>query len=164
MKTNNLFKGKPFVGRSKEIENLKKFFATVPDSILFLYGPKSSGKSSLLLKVIEDLDTQKHSINHISLRNVLIYDFKSFLNVFFPQDFRGKFQDIASGITFNTGFFSIGVADENFLKENPFGVMSAKLKQAREKGIIPIIIIDEIQELKNIYSFSEKYFAFILRS
>jgi AAA+ ATPase superfamily predicted ATPase len=152
-----MFKTKPFVNRRKELTFFQKYFASIPDSIFFFYGPKSCGKSSLIRKVIEDMNMDEYAINHISLRSVIIYDFRSFLNVFFPEGFKSKFADIVSGITFNAGFFSIGVDDESFLKENPFGVMEKKLFQAKKRGIQPIIIIDEIQELKNIYMNGERY-------
>ncbi|MCD6363040.1 MAG: ATP-binding protein, partial [Synergistetes bacterium] len=36
-----------FWNREKEIKWLKKYLQTEPNAILFIYGPKSSGKSTL---------------------------------------------------------------------------------------------------------------------
>jgi uncharacterized protein len=45
-----------FVNREKELYFLKKHFKSEPNSLLFIYGPKSSGKSSLLHQAVEKLD------------------------------------------------------------------------------------------------------------
>ena len=87
-----------FVNREKESAYLHNHFSSEPNSLLFLYGPKSSGKSTLLSKIVNELDTRKFAINFLDLRGVIIYDFKSFLNVFFPKSIRGKVKDILQGI------------------------------------------------------------------
>jgi AAA+ ATPase superfamily predicted ATPase len=46
-----------FTDRTAEIEYLKKYFESMPNSLLFVpYGLKSSGKSSFLEKVATNLD------------------------------------------------------------------------------------------------------------
>jgi len=140
-----------FYNREKELEFLRHHLSIEPNSILMIYGPKSSGKSTLLQKVVEELDLKKHAVNFIDLRRVLVYDFKGFLDVFFPKDAKEKFKDIIEGVTFNLGFFSLKAGDEALLSKNPFKVMEDKLIAARKRGIYPVIILDEIQELKHIY-------------
>lgn len=146
-----------FVNREKELDYLTKLFGTEPNSILILYGPKSCGKTTLLLRLIEQLNKDKYAVNYIDIRKVLIHDFKSFLDVFLPKKFTEKVRDVFSGITLNTGFFSIGIDDAAMLKQNPFKVMDEKLIAAKDRGIQPIIIIDEIQLLKHIYLNGERY-------
>jgi AAA+ ATPase superfamily predicted ATPase len=146
-----------FVNREKEIKYLNDHFESDPNSLLFLYGPKSSGKSTLLSKVIEDLDKNIYTINYLNLREMLIYDFNSFLDSFFPKSLYNKIADIADGITFNIGFFGVSVEDEKILKQNAFKIMGDKLRAAKSKGKKPIIIIDEIQQLKNISINGERY-------
>jgi uncharacterized protein len=146
-----------FINREKETKFLKEHFESEPNSLLFIYGPKSSGKSSLLNKVAENMDPEKYAVTYLSLRSVLIYNFKTFLDVFFPKSFRGKTQDILKGLTLNFGFFSVKTEEENFLRENPFGMMTNKLISANKRGIKPVIIIDEIQLLKNIGLNGERY-------
>ncbi len=146
-----------FINREKEIGYLHNHLKKEPNSILFVYGPKSSGKSRLLKKVATNLDTERYAVDFLDLRGVVIYDFKTFLDVFFPKNIRGKFIDILSGVTFNTGFFSIKMDEESALSENAFGIMISKLESAKKRGINPVIIIDEIQVLKNIYINGERH-------
>jgi len=68
-----------FINRQTEIAFLSKYFVSEPNSLLFVYGPKSSGKSVLLTKVVNELDQETFTINFMNLREVLIYDFKTFL-------------------------------------------------------------------------------------
>ena len=57
---------------------------------------------------------------------------------------------------FNAGFFKVSVEDDALLKKNPFRVMEAQLEKAVENGIRPVIILDEIQTLKDIYMNGER--------
>jgi len=56
--------------RERETSDLVKHIDGVPNSILFVYGPKSSGKSTTMMKVISDSGKDK---------------------VFFYYDLRSKF-------------------------------------------------------------------------
>ena len=64
---------------------------------------------------------------------------------------------IIGGITLNMGFFSVGIKDDVLLKKNAFKVMEDQIRKAKEAGIQPIIILDEIQLLKGIYLNGERY-------
>ena len=48
-----------FWDREKEKKWLKRYLQTEPNAILFVYGPKSSGKTTLLMKVVEELPKEK---------------------------------------------------------------------------------------------------------
>jgi len=147
-----------FINRESEIKYLNNHFESEPNSLLFVYGPKSSGKSTLLNKVVNEIDIQKYTVNFLDLREMLIYDFNSFIDRFFPKTLYGKVKDIEEGITFNIGFFGINLKDdEKLLQQNPFKLMGDKLRSAKAKKKQPIIILDEIQLLKNIYINGEKY-------
>jgi len=146
-----------FINRQSAITFLNHHFASEPNSLLFVYGPKSSGKSTLLDKVVHELDTKKYAVNFLDLRGVLIYDFQSFLEVFFPKDIKESAKDIIEGISINIGFFAIKASDDPLLKKNAFKVMEDKLIAAKKRGLTPVIIIDEIQSLKNIYLNNERY-------
>jgi AAA+ ATPase superfamily predicted ATPase len=141
-----------FINRKKDIKYLEKYFENIPNNILFVYGPKSSGKSTLLNKVIENLDKDKFVINAMDLRGVLIYNFKTFIDVFFQErDVKSKITGILSGLTINAGFFTVSIDDEKMLKKNAFKIMERQIIESNSKGIKPIIIIDEIQDIKSIY-------------
>ena len=147
----------PFINRKKETSDINKYLSSKPNNVLFVYGPKSTGKSTLLNKIVNNLDTKKYAINYLSLRGVIIYNFKTFLNVFFPKSLKGKVKDILDGVRFNSGFFGVSFEEESLLEENAFKIMEDKIISARKRGIKPVIIIDEIQLLKNIYLNGERY-------
>ena len=146
-----------FINREKEIEHLKAHFESEPNSLLFVYGPKSGGKSTLLEKIAIDLDKKIYAINYLDLRQVIIYNFKTFLNVFFQEDIKEKTKDILSGLTINAGFFHIKLDEKPMLKKNAFKIIVDKLISANKRGIKPIIIIDEFHLLKHIYINGERY-------
>ena len=147
-----------FINRTKEITFLKNWLNREPNSLLFVYGPKSSGKTALINHLIEHhLDKNKMAINYMNLRGVLIYNFNSFLDTFFTKNTKGKLREILAGVSINLGFFKVGIEDEALLKQNPFRVMEGQLQKAKSKGIQPILIIDEIQNLKDIYLNGERY-------
>ena len=147
----------PFINRKKEISDINKYLSSKPNDVLFVYGPKSTGKSTLLKKVVDNLDTKKYAINYLSLRGVIIYNFKTFLDVFFQKSKSQRVKELISGLTLNMGFFQVGIDDNEVLEKNAFKIMENQIRAAREKGIQPVIIIDEIQLLKNIYLNGERY-------
>ena len=145
-----------FINREQEKKDLIAHLETEPNAILFLYGPKSCGKTSLIEKTINDLDQKKYAINYLNLRRIIINDFKSFFDVFFQKSVSKKAKEIISNITFNVGFFKVGIEDEEMMKKNAFKVMDSQLRDINKKGIKPVIIIDEIQNLKSIYMNGER--------
>jgi len=146
-----------FINRKEEIKYLKDWFKSEPNGMLFVYGPKSSGKTTLITNVLEALNTKYYAINYLDLRGVLLHNFQSFLNVFFQKSTSGKLRELIEGLTINTGFFTIGIEDDKLLQQNPFKLMEAQLEKAVKKGLKPVIVIDEIHLLNNIYINGERY-------
>ena len=55
-----LFRGDEFIDREKEIEFFLNYFNQIPIRILWVYGPKSTGKTTLIEYIIEnELDKNK---------------------------------------------------------------------------------------------------------
>ncbi|OQY11008.1 MAG: hypothetical protein B6I30_07845 [Desulfobacteraceae bacterium 4572_187] len=74
----------PFINREEEMRSLETWIGTKPDSILFIYGPKSSGKTTLLYRFIEQkLAAGMYDIKHFNLRELLLINYDSFLRAFF---------------------------------------------------------------------------------
>ena len=140
----------PFINRKKETKYLTDYFSSAPTSMLFVYGPKSTGKTTLITRVYESLPQDEYAISYLDMRWVLIKDFSDFQNVFFPLDRKGKIKEIVSGIQLNMGFFGWSIDDEKMMQTNLFAVMENKLRQAQKNWIKPVIIIDEFQYLKHI--------------
>ena len=81
------FRGEPFIDREKEIKFLKEFFEDKPRRILFLYGPKSTGKTTLIEYVIEnELNKSKYWIKYLNLRRTLIATYDNFIYSFFEEE------------------------------------------------------------------------------
>ncbi len=143
-----------FWDREKEKKWLKHYLLTEPNAILFVYGPKSSGKTTLLMKVVEELPKEKFIYYWFDLREELISDYDSVVQLFFTP--KGWFKEMISVIKpkINLGIFEIEphVLEEIKRKERkPFAEMRKRLEEDRAKGLVPVIVFDELQKLKDIY-------------
>jgi hypothetical protein len=149
-----------FINRQDEIRYLKKWINEQPKNILFFYGPKSSGKTTLLYKFIEGnlADQKKFSIKHFNLREVLIVNYEDFLQRFF------QVEDPEEKISSQTRHYDLKVfkltietqQKINNKQLDPFDVMKTELIDLNAKGIKPLIIIDELQALDFIYFNSQR--------
>ncbi len=148
-----------FINRETELQDLRLFINKEPSEILFIHGPKSSGKTTLLYKLFEQLEKeQKLDIKFLNLREVSTefsddYNYRDFLHMLFnvddKSDRKGK---LSAGI--NVGVFKIDSEIERKIRERrvePFKIMKQEFIRLREKGIKPILIIDELQALDKIY-------------
>ena len=68
-----------FWDRKKEKEWLKHYLQTEPNAILFAYGPKSSGKTTFLMKVAKELSNDSFIYYWADLRGKLISSYKDVL-------------------------------------------------------------------------------------
>ncbi|MCP5103015.1 MAG: AAA family ATPase [bacterium] len=148
-----------FINREKELLELKNFVDKRPSEILFLHGPKSSGKTTLLLKFFEQIEKeQKLDIKFLNLRETFTNVYEDFLKTFFQVEGKGeKKEKLSSDI--NIGFFKISSSVEKKILEkraDPFKVMKAEFIKLNEKGIKPVLIIDELQALDRIYINNDK--------
>ena len=77
-----------FINRQNELDYLRGYIADRPESILFLHGPKSSGKTTLLYRFIgQAAKEEKLDIKFFNLRKILLINYKDFLQVFFQPDY-----------------------------------------------------------------------------
>jgi AAA+ ATPase superfamily predicted ATPase len=149
-----------FINRQTEMEYLEKWIQEEPGQILFFYGPKSSGKTTLIYKFVDNIlnDKKRFSVKLFNLRKILIVNYDDFLQRFFALE---EPEEESSSITrhYNLQVFKLTAQTQKKIKEkqiDPFDVMEAELKQLRSKGIKPIIIIDELQALEFIYFNSQR--------
>ena len=148
-----------FINRQKELAFLKGYLNERPESILFIHGPKSSGKTTLLYTFFDQIQKeQKLDVKFLDLRKTFTNVYEDFLKTFFQVETRGeKTQSFSSNI--NIGFFKIDAAVEKKILEkraDPFKVMEAELLALTQKGIKPVLIIDELQALDKIYLDNDK--------
>ena len=143
-----------FINRETELNDLKIFLDKEPSEILFVHGPKSSGKTTLLYKFLEQTQKeQKLDVKFMDLRETFTNGYEDFIKTFFQVETRGeKKEKLASNI--NVGFFKIDASVEKKILEkraDPFKVMKAEFLDLTRNGIKPVLIIDELQALDKIY-------------
>jgi AAA+ ATPase superfamily predicted ATPase len=149
-----------FINRQAEMKYLKNWIQQDPGQILFFYGPKSSGKTTLIYRFVQSFlnDEKRFSVKLFNLRKVLIVNYDDFLQRFFALE---EPEEENSSLTrhYNLQVFKLTVQMQKKIKEkqmDPFDVMEAELKKLKSKGIKPIIIIDELQALDFIYFNSQR--------
>jgi hypothetical protein len=160
MKKNELeyLKYPAFINREMELGYLRDYINISPESILFIHGPKSSGKTTLLYKFLEQIQKeQKLDVKFMDLR-------KSFANL--ADDFFKAFlmTDNLDMKKKTPVFFMIDAAVKRKLLEkraDPFKVMKAQFLDITREGIKPVLIIDELQALEEIYFANDKNRLFI---
>ena len=149
-----------FINRQEEIGYLKQWIEEEPKNILFFYGPKSSGKTTLIYKFVEDYvsDEKQFAVKLFNLREVLLVSYEDFLQRFFQvEDAQEK--DTTQTRQYNLRVFQLTVQTQQKIKDrqlDPFDVMKAELKDLNTRGIQPIILIDELQALESIYFNSQR--------
>jgi AAA+ ATPase superfamily predicted ATPase len=146
-----------FINRERELSYLAEYMNTRPESILFIHGPKSSGKTTLLYKFFEQVEKRQDlDVKFLNLRKTYKdkSNYKDFLKVLFEvaDDKDEKKEKLSAGI--NVGFFKISSGIEKKMQQgkvDPFKVMEKEFIRANEKQMKPVVIIDELQALDNIY-------------
>ncbi|WP_456418581.1 ATP-binding protein [Methanocaldococcus infernus] len=146
-----------FYNREKEVRYLKTYCQLEPNSILFVYGPKSSGKTTVMLKVIEELRNKDIVFFYYDLRKYATPTKKEFFKIFFE---RSDKKYVPNKLEFNLGVFKFGVERELNFKEfslnDVFAKINESINEVIKEGKKPVLVIDELQKLKNIYFNGEK--------
>ncbi|MCP5053396.1 MAG: hypothetical protein GY940_39895, partial [bacterium] len=150
-----------FINREAELKFLKDHMDEEPETILFLHGPKSSGKTTLLYKFIEQMGTEQQlDVKFLNLREKLIANYKDFIRIFFGIDYsraKGDVKEKREYSLFN--FFKLSVEALKGVESgelDPFEIMKAEFLKLNRQGIKPMVIIDELQALDEIYMNGEK--------
>ncbi|MGE5340345.1 MAG: ATP-binding protein [Candidatus Omnitrophota bacterium] len=156
-----IIKDTAFLNREKEMQFLELYINERPESIVFLHGPKSSGKTTLLYKFLERMEKkQELDVKFLNLRKKLISNYKDFIRIFFGVDYsksRGDVKEKREYGLFNLFKLSVEVLKGLDAGElDPFEVMNTEFIKLDQKGIKPVIVIDELQALDKIYIDDEK--------
>lgn len=146
-----------FIDRKQELRLVRNYLEAQPNSILFLYGPKSSGKTTLLYYLCDELAGDKsYEVKFLNLREIFLDSYDDFLQTFFKV--RNNAENNLKVSTKRQyslfGLFKLDAITERMLKrkdEDPFIVMKMEFKKLVKKGRKPLIIIDEFHKLRGIY-------------
>ncbi len=141
-----------FYDREKDLEYFKKYFLLEPNSILFVYGPKSSGKSTILIEVIKELSNRDDIVFfYYDLRKYATPTKEEFLEIFFEKTNK---KYVLNKLEFDLKVFRFGF-DFNNNKEISLNDFFTKINESINSvvrdGKRPVLIIDELQKLRNIY-------------
>ena len=151
----------PFINRVAEKKYFLEYFNSAPTNILFVYWPKSTGKTTLINKIVwEELSDKNFDINYINMRDILIQEFLDFKKLFFPETLKWNIKNFfkSSNIKwwFKVGifwefWFSWEAKDIDLIKTNFFVTVKKKILEQSQKGIKTVIILDEFQYLKDVF-------------
>ncbi|MGC8649463.1 MAG: ATP-binding protein [Hydrogenobaculum sp.] len=152
-----------FIDRDKDIKFFMDRFQTRPERILWIYGPKSAGKTTLIEYIIEnelfeDFERLKPKdsfwVKYINFRRYAVINYDSFLKTFIKPEST----DISFESKINLGIFQLKANILKKIEEKEVDLFNALIDQIDKiaKTKKPIIIIDEIQTLQDIYINGEK--------
>ena len=130
-----------FVDRDREMADLTNYLDGEPNSILFLYGPKSSGKTTVLYHLCDELAGEKtYDIKFLNLRETFLESYEDFLQAFFKA--RNEAENSLRASTKRQyslfGLFKLDAFTERMLKrkkEDPFLVMKVEFQKLVKKGL-----------------------------
>jgi len=157
------FRNDEFIDREKEIAYIKSFIANTPKEILWLYGPKSTGKTTLIEYVIEQelLNNfklfNKYWIKYINFRGLMVGNYDNFVNSFFEKadddedDFSGEIN-----AAFNLGVIRLEAKLLESVKRKEKNLFNELIEKLKKINKTKIIVIDEIQTLEDVYYNGEK--------
>ncbi|NLO18456.1 MAG: AAA family ATPase [Ignavibacteria bacterium] len=156
MKKEIEFKQYPaFINREHELNFLRNFIQDIPNRLLFIFGPKSSGKTTLLYKFIEEIEKNpKYDLMFFNLRKMLIVNYSEFIRVFFSATDDSPAGESKRKYEYDLKVFKLSYESIEKIEKkeyDPFIVMAKELQKIKMKGKVPIIIIDELQALSDIY-------------
>ncbi len=133
-----------FYNRETEIKNLKIILSDEPNLIYFVYGPINSGKTTLLMKVFEELP-ENYQVFYINFRGRYVQNIEDLIKVLFRvKEKREKLK--------------------KFLKETIKDVAKEGIRFAREMSGISIseslfdMLFKETRNVEDIFAFLEDYF------
>ncbi len=178
-----IFRDFPIIDREEEERYLLERLKNGSNQILFIYGPKSSGKTTLIEYIVEEkLKKDKNFyVNYVNFRRYAVHNYDSFLNIYFYPirdevksklskmihkfsialgSLKGEVRIPEKGIDFAISF-NLYEALKNKTAD-PFQLIFEVLKKLKSKGKIPVLIIDEVQELREIYMNEDREKRYLL--
>ena len=159
---NIIFREKKLIGREKEIDFIKQWLEKIPDEILWIFGPKSTGKTTLIEYVVENelfddfklFKSSKYEVKYINFRRKSVYNYDSFINSMLLID--DNKLDKKLKMAFSLGMFNIEYELYNQIKEKRIDLFDTLLEKIKGSKKRFVLIIDEIQVLEELYMNGEK--------
>ncbi|NPA39823.1 MAG: AAA family ATPase [Thermodesulfobacteria bacterium] len=154
-----------FVNREKEKRELKAILSGRPNFVYFVYGPINSGKTALLMKVIEELPDD-YVVFYINFRWRDVQTINDLIRVLFKVK-RGKVSEetkefikevLKGGVKVLHKLKGIPIPENMFdllfrradKVEDIFAYLEEYFEEIREEGYQPVLILDEMQTIKDV--------------
>jgi len=167
-----------FFNRESETEQIVDILKFNPRLITFVYGPINSGKTTLIMDLIENLPPD-YVVFYVNLRGKFISDYSDFIESLFEINRESKkkrdtIQEFTKGVLAGAGkYYGIPIP-ENLLDvvfkdnepKNVFEYITEVMKEIKRNKRQPILIIDELQvigDLKIDEYLIYKLFNFFIR-
>ncbi|RMA93327.1 ATP-binding protein [Hydrogenothermus marinus] len=152
------FRGVDFINREKEIDFFLSYFKQKPERVLWVYGPKSSGKTTLIEYIIEEIlaKNSEYYIRYINFRGILVYSYDTFLDAILEEKDEEETQ---TELNRNYNLFNVFKLEAKTLKKikkRKKNLFNYLLEEFQKTGKKNIFIIDEIQTLQDIYINGER--------
>jgi len=147
------YRGVEFINREKEIEFLKKHFDENPERILWLYGPKSTGKTTLIEYILEKELDNSYYRKFISFRRKIFGNYDMFLESMLEPIDEDE-GEISSELNF--GVFKLSAKKYKKIKAKKRDFFEEIKEHFANSGKKNILVVDEVQELEDIYIDKEK--------
>ena len=158
-----------FIDREADIKRMKAVLSGRPNLLYFVYGPINSGKTALLMKILEELP-EEYRIFYISFRRVETRRYEDFIEAMFDvkeeslwEKMKDRADILASGLKFAEQVvskfnYSIILPSEiidrlkgiNGNRKDCFKYLEELMRRLNKGGKRPIIVLDELQMLKEI--------------
>ncbi len=155
------FRGADFVNREQEQSFWFSTFFSTPYKIHFVYGPKSSGKTTLLEKVRDQILSNKKLKPQIAffwfdLREQMLSNYYDVVDFLFEVE-KSQQGVKKRKVRFSGGLYPYFLVDFETGKEianrrkNIFRVIDGQIDRLVRRGKKVVVVLDEIQQLKEIY-------------
>ncbi len=131
-----------FWNREREKEWLKRYLKTEPNAILFVYGPKSSGKSTLMVKVAQELKNDPIEFLWYDLRKYAIEKMEDAISILLGA----KGHHTALTKFFDINLFFVSIKAEELMKvfkkeKDPFVLLENELVKLKVNHVSHVIVM-----------------------
>ena len=158
----------PFVDRKDEKKYISDYLTkSWPASMLFVYWPKSSGKTTLIEKIINELPDE-YIVSYTNFRRYTLVDYTSFVHIMFQEaakvdkSWNVNLDDIMKEHTemkksaklWFYRFFQWSKEEIIKIKNkeyDPFVLMQDTMIDMKAQWYRPVLVFDELQELRSLY-------------
>jgi len=151
------FRGVEFINREKEISFFLDYFQTSPERILWVYGQKSTGKTTLIEYILEKkLNPKEYNIKYLNFRRTLVSNFNNFIESFLEEKDEDEVQTELNRNYNLFGLFRLEAKTLKKIKENRKNIFVYLFEEFNKEKRKNLFIIDEIQALEDIYINGDK--------